>query len=144
VPATNDALNFLFEPYALPTASIRALIAKKPTEDGAAMLVAHYQQVSARVGYSVLPPESFVNALGNYLLAQEGQAPRALALFQLNLQNYPTSSNVHAGMGDYYQAQKQPALAMASYTKALQLQDNPAIRKKLVQLQAEKQRPTKK
>jgi predicted alpha/beta superfamily hydrolase len=144
VPATSDALNYIFQPYALSTAAVRALIAKKPTEDGAAMLVAHYQQVSARVGYSVLPPESFVNALGNYLLAQEGQAPRALALFQLNLQNYPTSSNVHAGIGDYYQAQKQPALAVASYTKALQLQDNPAIRKKLVQLQAEKQRPTKK
>jgi tetratricopeptide (TPR) repeat protein len=138
VPATSDALNYIFQPYALSTASLRALIAKKPTEDGAAMLAAHYQQVSARVGYSVLPPEPFVNGLANYLLVQEGQAPRALALFQLNLQNYPTSSNVHVGMGDYYQTQKQPALAIASYTKALQLQDNPAIRKKLAQLQAKK------
>ncbi|ALW86051.1 hypothetical protein AUC43_13700 [Hymenobacter sedentarius] len=140
VPATSDALNYIFQPYALSIASILALIAKKPTEDGAAMLVAHYQQVSAQVGYSVLPPESFVNGLANYLLTQEGQAPRALALFQLNLQNYPTSSNVHSGLGDYYQAQKQPNFAIASYTKALQLQETPAIRKKLAELQV-KQTP---
>jgi len=138
VPATLDALNFVFQPYALSPAATSALFTDKPIEDGAAKLVAHYQQVSARVGYSVLPPEALVSRLARYLLAQAGQAPRALALFQLNLQNYPTSSNVHAGLGDYYQTQKQPDLAIASYTRALQLQETPAIRQKLTQLQAKK------
>ncbi|GAC1593847.1 MAG: hypothetical protein NVS3B25_16060 [Hymenobacter sp.] len=138
VHATYDALNYVFQPYALSPAATSALFTNKPIEDGAATLVAHYQQVSVQVGYSVLPPESLVDRLAYGLLAQPGQAPRALALFQLNLQNYPTSSNVYAGLGDYYQIQKQPDLAIASYTKALQLQETPAIRKKLAQLQPKK------
>jgi tetratricopeptide (TPR) repeat protein len=86
----------------------------------------------------VLPPESLVDGLAQDLLTQPGQASRALALFQLNLQNYPTSANAHVGLGDYYQAQKQPALAIAAYTRALQLQETPATRQKLAQLQGKK------
>lgn len=136
--ATYDALNYLFQPYALSPATVNALSMRPPTEDAAALLAAHYRQVSAWEGYPVLPPESLIDALARSRLAQPGQAPRALALFQLNLQNYPTSANAHVGLGDYYQAQKQPALAIASYTRALQLQETPATRQKLAQLQAKK------
>ena len=136
--ATYDALNYLFQPYALSPAAGNALAMRPPTEDAAALLAAHYRQVSAWAGYPVLPPESLVDALARSRLAQPGQAARALALFQLNIQNYPTSANVHAGLGDYYQTQQQPARAMASYTQALQLQETPATRQKLAQLQAKK------
>jgi predicted alpha/beta superfamily hydrolase len=136
--ATYDALNYLFQPYTPPPATANALSMRPPTVDGAALLAAHYRQVSAWAGYPVLPPESLVDGLAQDLLTQPGQASRALALFQLNLQNYPTSANVHVGMGDYYQAQKQPALAIAAYTRALQLQETPATRQKLAQLQGKK------
>jgi Tfp pilus assembly protein PilF len=71
-------------------------------------------------------------------MAQPGQAARALALFQLNVRNYPTSFNVHDSLGDYYQAQGQPALAMAAYTKALKLKEYPETRQKLTKLQVKK------
>lgn len=138
VPATYDALHFFFQPYALSPAATSALFTATPTADGAALLTAHYRQVSAQAGYPVLPPEPLVNQLAYYLLSQAGQAPRALALFQLNAQNYPASANVHDGLGDYYQSQKQPAMAIASYTKALQLKETPATRQKLAQLRAKK------
>ena len=94
--------------------------------------------MSAQAGYAVLPPESAVNALAYYKLSQPGQAARSLALFQLNVRNYPTSFNAHDSLGDHYQSQGQPALAIASYTKALQLKEYPATRQKLTKLQAKK------
>ncbi|ALW86702.1 hypothetical protein AUC43_17415 [Hymenobacter sedentarius] len=139
VDATYDALRYIFQPYMLAPAEYSTLFADKPTEAAAAKLVAHYQQVSARVGYAVLPPESIVTRLAYKFLSMPGQAPSALALYQLNLQNYPASPSAHATMGYYYEKQNQPDLAIASYTKSLQLKETPIVRKKLDQLQAKKQ-----
>ncbi|WP_071886012.1 alpha/beta hydrolase-fold protein [Hymenobacter sedentarius] len=137
VDATYDALRYIFQSYMLSPAEYSTIFADKPIE-AAAKLVAHYQRVSARVGYPVLPPEPLVTRMGYNLLPKSGQAPNALALFQLNLQNYPASPSAHAAMGYYYEAQKQPDLAIASYTRSLQLKETPALRKRLDQLQAKK------
>jgi Tfp pilus assembly protein PilF len=93
------------------------------------MLGMHYQ-----AGYSVLPPEPFVDNFASYLLYM-ARPTQALGLFQLNARNYPTSPHAHDSLGNYYLAQKQPALAAAAFTKALQLKENPATRKKMAQLQ---------
>ena len=137
LPATYDALHFLFPAYALSPALTNDLFDTASKVDQAAFLEAHYRQISAQAGYPVLLPEVTVNNMAYYMMAK-GQAPRSLALFQLNVRNYPTSFNVHDSLGDYYQAQGQPALAMASYIKALQLKDYPATRQKLTKLQAKK------
>jgi predicted alpha/beta superfamily hydrolase len=138
LPATYDALHFLFPAYALSPAATRDLFSPASKADQAALLDAHYKHISAQVGYRVLPSEVTVNALAYRLMAQPGQAARALALFQLNVRNYPTSFNVHDSLGDYYQAQGQPALAMAAYTKALKLKEYPETRQKLTKLQVKK------
>ncbi|MBF9239197.1 alpha/beta hydrolase [Hymenobacter sp. BT683] len=138
--ATYDALHFLFQPYALSPAVTNELgtpAANSPV-NGAVLLTDHYRQVSAQAGYPVLPPESFVNQLAYYWLSQAGQSARALDLFQLNVRNYPTSFNVHDSLGDYYQGQGQPTLAIASFAKALKLQERPLTRQKMTQLQAKK------
>ena len=136
--ATYDALHFLFSAYALSPATINDLSKPDPTVQVAALLETHYRQVSAQAGYPVLPPEATVNAFAYYLLSQPGQAAQSLALFQLNVRNYPTSFNAHDSLGDHYQSRGQPALAIASYTKALQLKEYPATRQKLTKLQAKK------
>lgn len=138
LPATYDALHFLFSAYAFSPAAINDLGKPDPTVQTAALLETHYRQVSAQAGYPVLPPEATVNALAYYRLSQPGQAAQSLALFQLNVRSYPTSFNVHDSLGDYYQSQGQPALAIAAYTKALQLKETPETRQKLTKLQAKK------
>lgn len=137
LPATYDALHFLFSAYALPPAATADIFNPASKVDQAAFLEAHYRQVSAQAGYPVLPPEEAVNGLA-YVMMAKGQAARALALLQLNARNYPTSLNVHDSLGDYYQAQGQSTLAMAAYTKALKLKEYPEIRQKLTKLQAKK------
>jgi predicted alpha/beta superfamily hydrolase len=130
---TYDALRFLYQGYALLPAFDNDLL--KPGVNAVALLETHYRQFSTQAGYPVLPPEPLVNMIAHQFL-QLGQSASALGLFQLNMKNYPTSFNVHDGLGDYYLAQKQPALAAAAFTKALQLKENPASREKLTALQA--------
>lgn len=137
LPATYDALRYLFQSYAPAPATLFDLFEPGIKTKPAALVEAHYQGVSAAMGYPVLPPEPMVNDLAYYLL-QSNQQANALAMFQLNARNYPTSFNAHDSLGDYYSAQKQPALAIAAYTKALQLKEVPATRQKLGKLKAKK------
>lgn len=137
LPATYDALRFLFQAYAPAPAALYDLQEPGSKTQPAAFVEAHYQRVSAAMGYPVLPPEPLVNDFA-YSLLQGKQAASALALLQLNARNYPTSFHAHDSLGDYYSAQKQPALAIAAYTKALQLKDTPATRQKLSQLKTKK------
>ena len=137
LPATHDALHFLFSAFALSPALTNDLFDTASKVDQAAFLEAHYRQVSAQAGYPVLPPEVAVNSMAYYMMLK-GQAARSLALFRLNVRNYPTSFNVHDSLGDYYQAQGQPALAIIAYTKALKLKDYPKTREKLAKLLAKK------
>ncbi|WP_082773760.1 alpha/beta hydrolase [Hymenobacter sp. PAMC 26628] len=101
LPATYDALHFLFPGYALSPALTNDLSDTASKVDQAALLEAHYRQISAQTGYPVLPPEVTVNGMAYYMMLK-GQAARSLALFQLNARNYPTSFNVHDSLGDYY------------------------------------------
>lgn len=136
--ATYDALHFLFQPYALTPATTVELFGPTSKVEGAALsLEAHYRQKMAKMGYQVLPPEPFVNDFA-YSLLQEGKAARALGFFELNARSYPTSLNAHDGLGDCYVELGKRSLTIKSYTKALQLKEDPSIRRKLTQLQAKK------
>jgi predicted alpha/beta superfamily hydrolase len=136
--ATYDALQFLFKPYALsPAATVEWLGPTAKVEGAALLLEAHYRQVSTQMGYLVQPPERFINEFAYHLLQNE-QAARALGFFQLNVRSYPTSFNAHDSLGDCYLALGKRTLAAESYTKALQLHENPDTRQKLAQLKAKK------
>ncbi|WP_223653566.1 alpha/beta hydrolase-fold protein [Hymenobacter psoromatis] len=137
LPATYDALRFLFQAYAPSPQVLFNLFEPGLLPNPAAFVEAHYQRISAAMGYPVLPPEPMVNGLAQYLL-QSKQLAQALAMFQLNARNYPTSFSAHDSLGDYYSAQGQPAPAAVAYTKALQLKDTPATRQKLSKLRAKK------
>ena len=61
-------------------------------------------------------------------LLSKGHLPQALALFRLNLQNYPESSGVYDSLGDAYIKAGQKQLAIDIYKKALEKNpdNNPA------------------
>jgi predicted alpha/beta superfamily hydrolase len=90
----------------------------------------HYKNVSALLGYSVLPSESTVNILG-YINLENKDYPRAYSFFRMNIENYPESFNVYDSMGDYYIAMGDKRKAKEALTKALSLKEQPDSRKKL-------------
>jgi predicted alpha/beta superfamily hydrolase len=120
-----DAIRFLFSWYELkglnhffnPTSNAT-------TSDLLNLLDTHYKTVSTNFGYTVLPPESLINRLGYDFIDNPKTQDRSHALFNLNIQNYPNSSNVYDSMGDYYLTQQDTIKALKFFTKALEVVKN--------------------
>jgi predicted alpha/beta superfamily hydrolase len=132
--AEYDGLRFLFSWYSMRGLDKFFKPESTSTPDELLSFVnSHYKNVSDRFGYSVVPPENFVNGLG-YAFLGNGKLDRAYALFDLNIRNFPESSNVYDSMGDYYLAQKDTTQAIQSFNKALEKADVPATKDKLKKL----------
>ena len=132
--AEYDGLRFLFDFYRL---DMPHDVFEDPSFNGDTLLAVHYADISRRMGYTVSPPEVFVNNIG-YNLMQRRQLDRAFYFFNLNIRNYPNSSNVYDSMGDLYLARGDKAKAMESFTRSLGLRENRETRQKLEKLQKEK------
>jgi predicted alpha/beta superfamily hydrolase len=133
LPATYDALRFVFGYYQLP--SVAQFLSPAFRADSA--LIAHFRRVSAELGYPVLPPQSMFNGLGNAYL-QSNMADKARDLFKLNVATYPQSPRAFESMGSYYEAVNDTGKALEFYGKALALRDSRVTRQKLERLQARK------
>jgi len=79
--------------------------------------------------------EGAVNSLG-YRLLGVGQVERAIEVFLINTEQFPSSANVWDSLGDGYRAKGDTARAIASYQKALEIDPNfAASRQNLAELQ---------
>jgi uncharacterized protein len=96
----------------------------------------HYQNVSTQIGYKVRPPQDMVNLLGYWAIYLK-RFVEAIYLFKLNVNNYPTSSDVYDSLGDCYAAKGDKLNAIDSYKKALSIKEVTETRKKLKKLQVE-------
>jgi len=134
-----DGLRHLFSWYSTQTVEDYVI----DTSYSASMLIQlineHFAEVSRNLGYTMLPPEPMVNNLA-YGCLEMGWREKALALFQLNVWNYPGNANVHDSLGDYYSRQGDADNATRSYEKALTLFENPVTRQKLEALKKSKEK----
>jgi uncharacterized protein len=125
--AEYDGLRFLFDFYYLdfPFDTFFQADYKDDT-----LLAGHFDRISRRMGYTVSPPEVFVNNIAYGLLGNH-QLDRAAYYFELNIHNYPNSFNVYDSMGDLYLARNDKDRAAGMFKKSLSLHENPDTRKKL-------------
>ena len=131
LPAEHDGLRFLFDFYYLDF-PFDAFFHPDYKDD--TLLAGHFARISRRMGYTVSPPEAFVNNIAYSLLASH-QLDRAAYYFELNINNYPNSFNVYDSMGDLYLARNDKDRAAGMFKKSLALRENPETRKKLDALQ---------
>ena len=129
-----DALRFIFEHYKLKIYNSQLEDANFKLDS---LFAAHYNNVSAQMGYTVKPNESQVNGLAYYMLRQK-QFNKAEALFKLNITNYPETANCYDGLGDFYLAKGDKAKAIESFKKTLSLKAIPETKEKLEKLLKEK------
>jgi tetratricopeptide (TPR) repeat protein len=78
--------------------------------------------------------ESYINSLGyEWLNCQQFQS--AINVLKINVLLYPGSANVYDSLGDAYKKDKQYALAMLNYSKAIEINPHNVISKeKIMQL----------
>jgi predicted alpha/beta superfamily hydrolase len=130
------ALKFIFDFHQF--TSLEQLF--NPVFDADSALTSHYQHISARLGYQVLPPEEFMDGLGHAFL-ESALLDKAEGVFTLNRQNYPKSPVVHIAMGDLYTKKGDNKAAITHYKKALTLKKDPALQKKVAELAKKIQSP---
>jgi len=94
----------------------------------------HYQTVSKEFGFKVSPPEMQINGLGYNALSLK-QYPKAAALFEMNIENYPQSGNVYDSYADVLIAQKDTVKAIVNYKKAYAITKSEETKHKLDQLE---------
>jgi uncharacterized protein len=128
-----DAFRFLFSYYKLPKETDEALFDANAKIDVAAVIENHYADVSGRMGYRVMPPETILDAMGHDYI-EVNLPDRALAVFSLNAKYYPNSAGAYAAIGDYYNAEKNKMKATEFYNKSLTIKENKTTRDKLVKL----------
>lgn len=122
-----DGLRYIFDYYHI-NLTTKDFI---DSSDGiVSKLKKHYERVSQKLGYKNPPNELAINGLG-YNAMHQKYYRRAAALFQMNIENYPNSSNVYDSFGDLLAAQNDTLRAIASYKKALSIKDNAYTRQKL-------------
>ena len=131
--AEYDALRYIFSNYRLPSWDI--MTDSSFNTDSA--VTTHFQELSAAWGYTVHPPEQFVNSLG-YAFLQKKQFEKSFLVFQYESHNYPDSFNVHDSMGDFYVANGDNQKAQEFYARALWILDNPGTREKLEKMKSGK------
>jgi len=101
------------------------------TDSSANLIRQHYQRLSDRLGYLTQPPLGMVSDWGNGFL-RKGKIDDAIAMFRLNTDNFPKSTDVYLDLGNALVAKGDKAGAKESYQKAQELSpDNPDIGPKL-------------
>ena len=135
--AEYDGLRFLFKFWKIPQDQVHQFYNPAAKINVAAILENYYEQISAHMGYTVLPPESMLNDLA-YELLNNGQNDKAYQLFSLIIKDYPQSFNAYDSMGDYYNAQKNKEKAIEYFKKAYLIRQFPDTKKKLDELLQQK------
>src|SRR5215475_6238263 len=87
---------------------------------GASTVESHYKKLSAKFGYTVLPPELLMNQMG-YQSMGAGKMDEAIAVFKSNVERYPNSANVYDSLAEAYEKSGKLDLARLNYEKAAQL-----------------------
>ena len=109
------------ESYVLPKRSVAESLANqlRNGEHGAALRVDFLRMRADTTDYLV--DEAELNRLGYYALSTLGAPTDAVAIFALNVEAFPQSSNVYDSLGEAYLAVGDTAQATANYRKSLEL-----------------------
>ena len=109
----NEALQFVFAPQRLSPDSETA-------KAGVESIKAYYKKLSnEKYGYEI-SPEGAINRLGYHWL-WEGNTKKAIAIFEANTKEFPSSPNVYDSLAEAYQRDKKLELALATIHRAIAL-----------------------
>jgi tetratricopeptide (TPR) repeat protein len=130
-----------YEQYDAPSRLVREALAQMYEEEGLEASLALYQELKA-----TQPAEAFhenlLNSLG-YQLLRSDRIDDAIAVFRLNIEEYPDAWNPYDSMGEAYMVAGQLELAVEYYERSIQLNpDNTGGKAALERIRAELSEPS--
>ena len=106
------------QPYNDPKKSLAVELLNVYTDEGAVAGTALYNKLKKDPIYGI--KEADINRVG-YALLQSGKKKEAIEAFKINVENFPKSGNVYDSLGEAYLADGNKNLAIANYTKSIEL-----------------------
>ena len=101
-----------------------------------------FNRLSKHLGGNILPPEGYVIGMGYIMLYVMKDVKKAIAFFEYNISNFPTSANAYDSLGEAYMIKGDKAQAIMNYKKSLQLDPNNENAIKMIrELKKEKEIP---
>jgi Flp pilus assembly protein TadD len=79
-----------------------------------------YKKIKREKPANAAVQEARLNALG-YSLLRDSKVAEAIAVFKVNVELYPQSSNVYDSLGEAYMANGDKELAVTNYKKSLEM-----------------------
>ncbi|MDN3641133.1 serine hydrolase [Lutimonas halocynthiae] len=132
------AINAILDdkPYDLPKMSLADALLETFNDDGIDKGMAQYDELKNHNEYNL--DEGQMNRAG-YSLLQSGKVKEAIALFTINVQEFPESSNPYDSLAEAYLADGQKDLALKNYKKAFEMDPKNENAKKIIdELEANK------
>ena len=124
-----DGLRFVYRPW-----SFRTQLSAE--EVNAQMVIKHYDELSQKFGYTVLPDQEFFKGWGEYILKKPQGLNNGISLLEMNIINYPTSSKAFVALAEAYVLKGEKAKAIESYKRAEELDPgSKEIKSRLQELQ---------
>lgn len=106
-----DALKYIFDFYKRP--SFQTM-----TDSTAVILENHYKKVSAKMGYTNLPPVSDISGLAWRSRVLEKNFDRAFVFLQMYIRLYPNDPSAYIEMGQWYEEKGEKKKARELYEKS--------------------------
>jgi predicted alpha/beta superfamily hydrolase len=130
VKAFYDGLRFIYPDWYLPYNS--SAFKKIMNSD---TIIQHYNKLSERYGYKVIPPHDELNSIARFLRNDPKRIDDAIVLLRLNAQNFPNSAKPYDLLGETLEKKGDKVQAKAAYSKALALDpSNQGIKEKIDKL----------
>ena len=130
VKAFYDGLRFIYPDWYLPYNS--SAFKKIMNSD---TIMRHYNKLSERYGYKVIPPHDELNMIARFLRNDPKRIDDAIVLLKLNSQNFPNSAKPYDLLGETLEKKGDKEQAKSAYLKALSLDpSNQVIKEKIDKL----------
>jgi tetratricopeptide (TPR) repeat protein len=130
-----------YEQYDSPVRLVREALSERHEVEGVGAAIALYHELKLTQPAAAFD-EDLLNSLGYRLLRSE-KVDDAIAIFRLNIEEYPDAWNPHDSMGEAYMVAGQLELAIEHYERSIQLNpDNTGGRAALERIRAQLSEPS--
>lgn len=98
----------------------------------------HFEKLSEKMGYQILPPQNMLNSIGQYNLNLKKDIGTAIDFMEWNIELYPNSFNTYENLGKAYLEKGKQRKAVKSFKKALELNPSSSFARRMLEKLEEK------
>ena len=140
--STYDGLKTLYHYYSFPEIIDYYHPKYKNQSDLIERIKDHYNMISAKMGYEIIPMEGYLNSFA-FGIASSGRDDLAIALFKYNIELHPNNPIVYNNLAYYYLSKGHKKEAITIYKESIKLHADGSIIEIIEKLEKEIVEPKK-